>query len=285
MERQNQALRTRSSRTGNKFTPQQVTVLVVIGILNVLLIALGIYAWSLLRAPQSFAPGEPPHAAQPLPPTSTPGPNPTGQTPALNPTPPQPPECDSLAHEAQQGTVTRVVDRATIEINLNGAVVLASFAGINPPETSAALAVIQEMAEGQPVTLVKDVSESDDSGRLVRYVFAGGRFLNYELVRLGLARLQPNSPDRACAGLFQQAEQQARSGGIGIWETKLVPTATFVPFVTLDPNVSGGCDCSIRYECSDFSTHDEAQACYNVCNDYSSKLDEDRDGLACEFLP
>lgn len=285
MERQNQALRTRSNRTGSKFSPQQVTILAVIGILNVLLIGLGIFAWSLLRAPQSYAPGEPPQAAQSLLPTWTPAAGPTGQAPVLNPTPPLPPECDSLAHDAQQGTVTRVIDRSTLEVNVNGTIVLASFAGINPPETGAALAVVQELAEGQPVTLVKDVTELDDSGRLVRYVFAGGRFLNYELVRLGLARMRPDTPDRACAGLFQQAEQQARSGGIGIWEPKRVPTATFVPFVTLDPNASGSCDCSIRYECSDFSTHDEAQACYNICNDYSSKLDEDRDGLACEYLP
>lgn len=275
----------RLPRLGSRFTSGQATVLAIIGVLNVLLIGLGIFAWSLMNTPDTAAQGLVPTAALPLPPTWTPAPSPTAQIPALSQPLPLPPECDSLPHDTQQGTVTRVVNPSTLEVNVNGAVITVSFAGIQPPEIDSATTAIQGMVEGQPVTLVKDVSDQDAAGRLVRYVFAGGRFLNVELVRLGLARPLSDSPDRACAAMFQQAEQQARLSGAGIWKPTPIPTATFIPFVTLDPNRNGGCDCSIRYECSDFSTHESAQTCYNLCNDYSSRLDEDRDGLACENLP
>lgn len=285
MDRTPSSSQTRTQQLGNKFTRQQITILVLIGVLNVLLFGLGIVAWSLTRPPNPPAQSELPSAAQPLPPTWTPAPSPTAQTPALNQPPPLPPECDSLAHDVQQGMVTRIINRETLEVNISGALLPVTLAGIMPPDTDVAIATIQAIVEGQPVTLVKDETEQDSNGNLVRYVFTNGRFLNYDLVRQGLARSQPDSPDKACATLLQQAEQQARAEGVGLWKPTPIPTATFIPFVTLDPNRNGDCDCSVRYECSDFRTHDDAQACYNLCNDYSSRLDQDRDGIACENLP
>jgi hypothetical protein len=70
-----------------------------------------------------------------------------------------------------------------------------------------------------------------------------------------------------------------------MWQPTRVPTATFVPTVGFDPAMQAPCDCMARPVCTDFSSHDEAQACYNACNDYNSRLDDDRDGLACEWLP
>jgi len=52
---------------------------------------------------------------------------------------------------------------------------------------------------------------------------------------------------------------------------------------------SSGCSCSGNiYNCDDFSTHREAQACYEKCGGVSNdvhKLDRDADGSACETLP
>ncbi len=49
------------------------------------------------------------------------------------------------------------------------------------------------------------------------------------------------------------------------------------------------CDCSLDYDCQEFATHRQAQACFDACggspaNNWS-RLDRDRDGLACESLP
>ena len=55
------------------------------------------------------------------------------------------------------------------------------------------------------------------------------------------------------------------------------------------PPPSGDCNCSIDYNCSDFSTHKEAQDCFEFCGgspSYNwSGLDRDRNGIACESLP
>jgi len=51
------------------------------------------------------------------------------------------------------------------------------------------------------------------------------------------------------------------------------------------------CDChrGNAYNCSSFTTHTEAQACYEACFAATGRdvhrLDGDRDGVACEALP
>ena len=51
---------------------------------------------------------------------------------------------------------------------------------------------------------------------------------------------------------------------------------------------SPGCSCSGNvYNCDDFSSHREAQACYEKCGGASNdvhELDRDKDGSACETL-
>ncbi|MDP4020946.1 MAG: thermonuclease family protein, partial [Candidatus Adlerbacteria bacterium] len=55
------------------------------------------------------------------------------------------------------------------------------------------------------------------------------------------------------------------------------------------PKASGGYTCSSNtYNCSDFSTHAEAQAVYESCGGASNdihRLDANKDGEACESLP
>jgi hypothetical protein len=71
------------------------------------------------------------------------------------------------------------------------------------------------------------------------------------------------------------------------------PTGTDTDTPTVTPTstqVAAVCDCSGDvYNCSDFATQPEAQACYNYCQAQGfgdpSKLDTDHDGIACESLP
>jgi endonuclease YncB( thermonuclease family) len=264
--------------------------------LNIGLLTLAV----IFLAPGRAAPGLPPAAATAtqtpaggpaILATWTPGPvmnaSPTANASPLAPLPQLPASCANGSTEIRQGTVTRVVDRETLEVNLDGALVKVGFAGLNFPAGSElepqSEPALRALADGRPVTLAMDVSGQDAQGRLVRYVFAGGRFLNAEIIRLGFAQADPNALDQACALELQQAEQQARTAQVGIWQPTPVPTHTFVPFVTVNPN--SVCDCSVRYLCSDFHTHADAQACFNACNDYNSLLDEDHNGLACENLP
>ena len=72
-----------------------------------------------------------------------------------------------------------------------------------------------------------------------------------------------------------------------------LPTNTAIPVIPTQPQAlppdnppSGVCNCDQDYNCSDFSTHSAAQACYISCggNNWSG-LDSDKDGSACESLP
>ncbi len=72
-----------------------------------------------------------------------------------------------------------------------------------------------------------------------------------------------------------------------------LPFSTNTPFVlATQPPSSGGevCSCSGGLDCKDFSTHNQAQACFEYCRslgygDVHGLDGNDQDGLACESLP
>jgi micrococcal nuclease len=125
----------------------------------------------------------------------------------------------------QVGKVLDVVDGDTIRILLDGLVVKVKYIGIDAPESLTRLEYLgkeararnRELVYGQDVLLYKDVSERDRFDRLLRYVFVGDRFINYELAGLGYADALDEAPDSACALLFAQAASSARDKSLGIW--------------------------------------------------------------------
>ncbi|MCX8024689.1 MAG: thermonuclease family protein, partial [Thermanaerothrix sp.] len=130
--------------------------------------------------------------------------------------------------------VTRVIDGDTIEVEINGARFKVRYIGIDTPESTTqieyfgkeAAARNQALVGGREVTLIKDVSETDRYGRLLRYVLVDKMFVNYELVRGGYANALRYPPDVACADVFQAAERQAREEGLGLWAPTSTPTPT-----------------------------------------------------------
>jgi hypothetical protein len=69
-----------------------------------------------------------------------------------------------------------------------------------------ALAANAEMVAGQSVYLERDVTETDEAGRLLRYIFlADGTFVNAKLVRLGLATVHVVPPDVKYEELLEEA--------------------------------------------------------------------------------
>jgi len=121
-----------------------------------------------------------------------------------------------------QARVVRVIDGDTIEI-AGGAHV--RYIGMDTPETypevefygPEAKAKNIELVEGKLVTLEKDVSETDKYGRLLRYVYVDGIFVNGELVRLGYARTVAYPPDTRYRWQLEQLEKEAKAAKLGIW--------------------------------------------------------------------
>ena len=129
--------------------------------------------------------------------------------------------CVPVATESQV-KVVRVIDGDTIEI-AGGAHV--RYIGMDTPETypkvefygPEAKAKNIELVEGKLVTLEKDVSETDKYGRLLRYVYADGVFVNGELVRLGYAEAVSYPPDTRYRWQLEQLEKEAKAAKRGLW--------------------------------------------------------------------
>jgi len=205
----------------------------------------------------------------------------------------------------QTGRVVDVVDGDTIKVLLDedGKTYSVRYIGMDTPENTSqveyfgpeATAKNSELVYGKTVLLVKDVSETDPYGRLLRYVIVNDEFINYELVSRGYANTASYPPDIACISTFQRAEDQASAAKLGFWG--IPPTQVILQLPTAPSGGSGGssenapCNCSgPDLDCKDFRTHAAAQACYDHCValGYGNifRLDgNDNDGLACESLP
>jgi len=198
----------------------------------------------------------------------------------------------------QTGRVLDIVDGDTIVVVLDqdGVAYSVRYIGMDTPENTSqiepfgpeATAKNRELVHGKTVTLIKDVSETDRYGRLLRYVIADGIFVNYELVAQGYANTASYPPDVACIPTFQAAEEQASAWNLGLWGNP--PPSTPLPTRVSSSGASPACSCSGNlYNCPDFSTHASAQACYDYCNSTGHgdihRMDGDNDGSACEDLP
>jgi len=135
----------------------------------------------------------------------------------------------SLGISGEKVLVTKVIDGDTIEIEGGRKVRLI---GIDTPETvdprrpvgcfgREASSETKGLLEGREVILVKDVSETDRFGRLLRYVYIeredGFLFINDHLVRRGFAKASTYPPDVKFTEQFLQAEREARETKRGLW--------------------------------------------------------------------
>ena len=121
-------------------------------------------------------------------------------------------------------TVTNIIDGDTIDVSINGSEYRVRYVGINTPERDEAC--FQEasnanaaLVQGQTVTLVRDVSETDRFGRLLRYVYVNGLNVNAELVRTGFAEAVEYPPDTAQTASFRDLEVQAQAVNSGCHPT------------------------------------------------------------------
>lgn len=145
--------------------------------------------------------------------------------------------------------VDRVIDGDTIELVDKRKV---RYIGINAPELhdpkrpvgcfgQEAADANKKLVEGKAVRLVKDVSETDKYGRLLRYVYidpparldsaslaarrakrdgeASDVFVNDWMVRQGFASVSTYPPDVRYRDQFQDAAAEARRENRGLWKS------------------------------------------------------------------
>ncbi len=127
-----------------------------------------------------------------------------------------------------QGVVVEVIAGDLIDVSIDGKVRRVKYLSIevpalNDPERGSepfgqeALDINKLLVEGQQVTLEKDVTNTDDQGRLLRYVYAGALFVNEEMVRQGVAEVILVPPDTKYGASLQDVEKGAQATKLGIW--------------------------------------------------------------------
>lgn len=136
--------------------------------------------------------------------------------------------CVPSTTKVESGQVTRVIDGDTIEVRIGGQAFRVRYIGMDTPEVgdpfgAESTAANDELVRGQTVRLVKDVSETDRYGRLLRYVFVGEMFVNRELVLQGYAMASTYPPDVACAEGFLEAQRAAVAAASGLWAASQPP--------------------------------------------------------------
>jgi len=121
--------------------------------------------------------------------------------------------------------ITQVIDGDTIKLE-NGDLV--RYIGINapelnPPNASTECFALEAKKEnerlvlGKIIKLEKDVSDKDQYGRLLRYVWLDNQMINYQLVEKGFAQIATYPPNVAYQNLFLEAQTSARENNLGLW--------------------------------------------------------------------
>ncbi len=120
-------------------------------------------------------------------------------------------------------TVSRVIDGDTLDIKPGVEILLSRIRllGIDTPERGQPFYIeasrkLEELVSGNEVLLEKDVNDTDKYGRALRYVIAGNKNINIEMVRLGCARAYMHKGLKY-ENEFLAAEKEARGNKRGIW--------------------------------------------------------------------
>jgi len=178
----------------------------------------------------------------------------------------------------QVGEVKQIIDGDEIVVKLPDGDFTIRYIGVASPNVNEAGGPDASNANInlvllKTVTLVQDVTEMDPEGRLLRYVFVGDIFVNYQLILDGLVYAENMPPDVACSGDFQAAESSAQNLSVGLWEPTPEPDDTLISLWTATPDNASSdgqgkanCNCSgPDLSCDDFGTKAEAQACFIKC--------------------
>jgi micrococcal nuclease len=194
-----------------------------------------------------------------------------GVQPLIGTAPPVPLDQGTDPARLTDAVVTRVVDGDTIDVRLGSAVEPVRFIGMNAPEVTsqpecygreAAAFVAQLVPVGSTVRLERDVTDRDQFGRLLRYIWLpDGRLLNEVVVAEGYAQSPSFPPDTRYQQRILAAQQAARAANKGLWaacQTSSADATVPVQFVSVQGGPPGGrasvtaqtrpsVICSIRY--------------------------------------
>jgi endonuclease YncB( thermonuclease family) len=130
----------------------------------------------------------------------------------------------SIISGGESALVTNIIDGDTIDVQIRGVGYRVRYIGINTPERDEpcyadATQANAQLVDGETVTLVRDESNTDDFGRLLRYVYVGNQMVNALLVQNGWAENAEYPPDVTHAATFRDLEADAARRNAGCHPT------------------------------------------------------------------
>ncbi|TAK00155.1 MAG: nuclease [Chloroflexota bacterium] len=185
--------------------------------------------------------------------------------------------------------VLSITDGDTIRVDRGNGSESVRYIGINTPEVgdpggSEATAENARLVEGAEVVLELDVSETDQFGRLLRYVWietgSGWTFVNFELVSRGFAQAATYPPDVRFTDIFLAAEKAAREAEVGLWAPRPEPVTTPAPVANCHSSYEPCLPIVGDLDCPDVRAMGAAPVTVLGPDDY--RLDGSHDGVGCE---
>jgi endonuclease YncB( thermonuclease family) len=103
------------------------------------------------------------------------------------------------------------------------------YIGVTAPSTDTAWGVVaqevnRKLTSMKVARLVRDETDFDDEGNLLRYVYIGQQLMSVILAEQGLVRADITEPNSDFREEILEAEARAREAGLGLWGAP--PTAT-----------------------------------------------------------
>ena len=131
----------------------------------------------------------------------------------------KPMHCDHWIHTTGEPVVC-VIDGDTVKLADDTRV---RFVGMDTPEINQkghdeATSALINLTNNTRIRFEKDISDKDQFGRLLRFVYANDVFVNLAQVKLGWARAKDFPPDTSRSALFHAAEAQAHIDHVGLWQ-------------------------------------------------------------------
>lgn len=140
---------------------------------------------------------------------------------------------------ATKGTVVEIIDGDTIVAMIDGEEQKVRYIGIDSPEVGSPGETAEKSKDansaltiGRMAFFFSDVEDKDMYDRPLRYIFVGDKFINQELVKLGLAEEQEYPSNTACAELLRETEHEAKQANLGIWKLANTDPVGGLPQIT-----------------------------------------------------
>ncbi|TVX94640.1 thermonuclease family protein [Paenibacillus agilis] len=195
--------------------------------------------------------------------------------------------------------VTKVSDGDTIKVDLNGKIEDVRLLLVDTPETQHPGKPVQPFGpeasefskktlDGKEIELELDVSEREKYGRLLAYVWIGDKMFNEMLLEEGLARVAyVYPPNIKYVDHFREVQDKARKAEIGIWSIENYATDAGFDDTVAENQTNSYTETmttvyTVNYKNCKAAKDDGAAPLRKGDPGYSSQLDRDGDGVACE---